>query len=62
MNWSIIEIWVCLKVPSIYFQADMLQQKKKKRLWFLKKKMIIKGILYFLNEVTEGSNILEDSG
>lgn len=60
MNWSIIEIWVCLKVPSIYFQADMLQQKKKAV--FLKKKMIIKGILYFLNEVTEGSNILEDSG
>lgn len=61
MNWSIIEIWVCLKVPSIYFQADMLQQKKKRAV-FLKKKMIIKGILYFLNEVTEGSNILEDSG
>lgn len=24
--------------------------------------IIIKGILYFLNEVIEGSNILEDSG
>lgn len=35
---------------------------KKKKAVFLKKKMIIKGILYFLNEVTEGSNILEDSG
>lgn len=36
--------------------------KKKKKVVFLKKKMIIKGILYFLNEVIEGSNILEDSG
>lgn len=35
---------------------------KKKKVVFLKKKMIIKGILYFLNEVIEGSNILEDSG
>lgn len=37
MNWSIIEIWVCLKVPSIYFQADMLQKKKKKAVVFKEK-------------------------